>query len=295
VVIIVAAVLASQAGTHKVASPPTAASAPATATSPAPPPSSAPAPANSLSGPIGTTYQVTDDSGNEMTVKLTQVIDPAEGADQFTAPNNGFRFAGAVFTLQGVSGTFSDDANNNATVVGSNGQSYTADFDSIAGYTNFNNGEFNLTPGVKSVGAVTFQIPNGVMIASIQWNGNIFGGAPATWVVTDAARSSAFGAVTGPWAVVSAYYRDVTMRRYRAAWGLLGFSPQGGGYASFVAGYALKNGPCPAIPRLARPRDRLPGGHPLAEFFYSIPALSPASQQLTALLRPADGGRTGQP
>jgi hypothetical protein len=34
-----------------------------------------------------------------------------------------------------------------ATVIGANGQCYTADFDSIAGYTDFNNGSFNLTPG----------------------------------------------------------------------------------------------------------------------------------------------------
>jgi hypothetical protein len=52
-----------------------------------------------------------------------------------------------VFRLKGVSGTFSDDANNDATVIGANGQSYTADFNNIAGYTNFNDGQFNLPPG----------------------------------------------------------------------------------------------------------------------------------------------------
>ena len=81
-----------------------------------------------------------------MTVTLTKAIDPAQGADQYTTPNNGFRFVGAVFTLSGVSGTFSDDANSDATLVGSNGQSYTADFRSIAGVTNFNSGLYNLTP-----------------------------------------------------------------------------------------------------------------------------------------------------
>jgi hypothetical protein len=57
-------------------------------------------------------------------------------------------------------------------------------------------------------------------------------------VVTGAAGLSASAAVTGPWSVISAYYRDITLRQYGAAWGLLGFSPQGGDYASFVAGYA---------------------------------------------------------
>jgi hypothetical protein len=104
-------------------------------------------------------YTVTDQSGNKMTVTLTKVIDPAQGADQFTTAGNGNRFVGAVFTITGISGTFSDDANNDATLIGSNGQTYTADFDSIAGYTNFNNGEYNVSAAENSVGAVTFQLP----------------------------------------------------------------------------------------------------------------------------------------
>lgn len=44
---------------------------------------------------------------------------------------------------------------------------------------------------------------------------------------------------TGPWAVVSAYYRDVSSRRYAKAWALI--SPAvatGQTYQQFVAGYA---------------------------------------------------------
>ena len=47
-----------------------------------------------------------------MTVTLTKMIDPAQGADQFSTPNNGYRFVGAVFTLDGVSGTFSDETDH---------------------------------------------------------------------------------------------------------------------------------------------------------------------------------------
>jgi hypothetical protein len=146
-------------------------------------PSATPSPTAPLSGPLGTVYTVTDSSGNQMTVTLAKVIDPAQGADQFNTPNNGFRFVGAVFTLKGVSGTFSDDASSDASVIGSNGQSYTADFDSIAGYTNFNSGEFNLTPGQVSVGAVTFQVPVGVKVASVQW-GSGFDSSVATWTLS---------------------------------------------------------------------------------------------------------------
>ena len=165
------------------------------------------------------------------------MIDPAPGADQFTTAGNGDRFVGAVFTITGISGTLSEDANNDATLVGSNGQTYTADFDSIAGYTNFNSGMYNVSAGENSVGAVTFQLPLTVQVTKIEWSANGgFGGAPAEWLVPAAARPATAG--TGRWAVVKAYYNDITLRDYAAAWRLLGYHPQGGGYASFVAGYA---------------------------------------------------------
>jgi hypothetical protein len=182
VVLIIVITATSTPSITKPSTPATAAAAPPTSAQATPTPTPSPTP--SLSGPVGTVYQVTDSSGNVITVTLTKVIDPAQGADQFTTPNNGYRFVGAVFTLKGVSGTFSDDANSDATLVGSNGQSYTADFNSIAGVTNFNNGLYNLTPGAHSVGAVTFQVPTGVSVSAIQWSGSGgFGGAPATWTL----------------------------------------------------------------------------------------------------------------
>jgi hypothetical protein len=65
--------------------------------------SATPTPSNSLSGPVGTTYTVADQSGDKMSVTLTRVIDPAQGADQFTTPDNGNRFVGAVVHIAGIS------------------------------------------------------------------------------------------------------------------------------------------------------------------------------------------------
>jgi hypothetical protein len=213
-------------------------SAPAS-TAPAASASTSASPSNSLSGPIGTVYTVTDQSGNKISVTLTQVIDQAQGADQFTTPGNGNRFVGAVFSIKGISGTFSDNANNDAALIGSNGQTYSADFDSITGYTNFNNGEYNVGPGENSLGAVTFQVPLAVQVAKVEWSANGgFGGAPAEWLVPAVTGSSPSGSITGAWAVVSAFYGDITSRDYAAAWRLLGNGPQGSSYARFVAGYA---------------------------------------------------------
>lgn len=210
-----------------------ASKAPATTDSTEPSPS----PSSSLSGPVGTAYTANDGSGNKMSVTLTRVIDPAQGSDQFNTPDNGNRFVGAVFSITGITGTFSDDANNDATLIGSNGQTYTADFDTIAGYTNFNGGEYNVSAGEKSVGAVTFQVPLAVKVTKIEWSANGgLGGAPAEWQVPAATGSSTAG--TDPWTVVSAYYQNVTSRDYPAAWHLLGPQLQQESYARFVAGYA---------------------------------------------------------
>lgn len=134
----------------------------------------------SPTGPVGTPLTATDGSGDVMNVALVQIVDPAQGANEFETPNNGFRFVGAKFKITGQSGTFSDDANNDAVIVGSDGQSYTADFDDIAGCTNFNDGDFAVTPGDSSTGCVTFQLPQNVKVASVQWGGEL-GGTPASW------------------------------------------------------------------------------------------------------------------
>ena len=55
-------------------------------------------------------------------------------ADSYSTPDNGKRFVGTVFALMGVSGRFSDDANNDGVLIGSDGQTCQPDFSSIAGF-----------------------------------------------------------------------------------------------------------------------------------------------------------------
>lgn len=151
------------------------------ATPAADPTSSAPAP--STTGPIGTSFTDTDSSGNVVIVQLVKVIDPAQGVDSYTTPDNGKRFVGAEFTLTGKSGTFSGDANNDTTLITSDGQTQQPDFNDLAGCTNFNSGSFNLQPGQSSTGCVAFQVPTGLTVKSVQWNEMFSSGAPATWTI----------------------------------------------------------------------------------------------------------------
>ena len=151
---------------------------------------SSPSPSSSsLTGPVGTSYKVTDADGDVYDVTLQKVIDPAQGSDQFNQPENGKHFVAAVFRITGVSGTASDDANSDAALIGANQQVYQPDFDSIAGYTDFNAGDFNLTPGQAEIGAVTFQVPTGVKAANVQWTIGL-NSSTATWTVTTTKTST---------------------------------------------------------------------------------------------------------
>ena len=121
-------------------------------------------------GAIGSAFSVTDDQGNVYRVTLVTVIDPARGADQLSSPDSGHRFVGLVFRVKALTGSPQDeDANNDAVVVGGNGQTYPAGFQAIAGYTNFDHGAIHVAQGETATGSVTFQVPNGVEVSKVRW------------------------------------------------------------------------------------------------------------------------------
>lgn len=133
---------------------------------------------------VGSYFDVKDSSGDTYRVTLVKIIDPAQGADQFTTPDSGKRFVGAVFTIKALSGSpQNEDANNDAAVVGRNGQTYTADLGDIAEYTNFSNGSINVAQGGTSTGAVVFQMPNGVKVREVQWTAAGGFGSTVQWQV----------------------------------------------------------------------------------------------------------------
>lgn len=122
---------------------------------------------------IGSAIQLSAANNAKLSVTAQQVIDPASGANEFSTPESGKRFVGVKFVISNVgSGTYNGNANNGASVIGSDGQTYTTDFNAIAGCTNFNNGDITLAPEGASTGCVVFQIPNGVTVAKVRFNPN---------------------------------------------------------------------------------------------------------------------------
>ena len=117
---------------------------------------------------VGATVDVGGSKG--LAVTLNQVIDPASGADQYTTADAGNRFVAVdVKIVNNGTAAFSDDANSDVTLIGTDNQSYTADFDSVSECTNFNSGQYTLAPGESSTGCVVFQVPDGVNTAKVQF------------------------------------------------------------------------------------------------------------------------------
>ncbi len=125
-------------------------------------------------GAIGVTADVENFSSQPLAVTVTQIVDPASGATQFDTPNPGDRFVAVELTVESVANaTVSDDANNDVTVIGTDSQAYTADFDSVSECTNFSFGEYTLLSGNSENGCVVFQLPTGVDVKDVQF---VFGG-----------------------------------------------------------------------------------------------------------------------
>jgi hypothetical protein len=135
-------------------------------------------------GTIGSHFDLSDGGGNVYRVTLLKVIDPARGADQVNAPDSGKRLVGLIFRVKAMAGSpQNEDANNDAVIAGGNGHTYSAAFDRVAGYTDFNRGAIQVAQGETVTGSVAFQIPNGVTVSRVQWTALSGFGSTVEWNV----------------------------------------------------------------------------------------------------------------
>jgi hypothetical protein len=131
---------------------------------------------------VGSYFDVSDIRGDTYRVTLVKIIDPAPGADQFNTADSGTRFVGAVFEIKALKGSLqNENANNDAAVIGSNGQTYDADFNAISGQANFSNGSIKVAQGDSATGAVTFQVPAGIKVTKVQWTAASGFGTTVQW------------------------------------------------------------------------------------------------------------------
>lgn len=171
----------------KSAAPPTPVAPSSAPALPNPPASSAPAPApSSNSGPVGTEYTVsgTDESGNNTSYDVTAVKVDQNSAlvpyDSLTNPAD--HLAAVEFKITGVSGQSEDDANSDATALGTDTTEYQSADNATPDGGNWNFGDFSVAAGQTASGWVTFELPPGQSVASVQWAPELSGSA-ATWTV----------------------------------------------------------------------------------------------------------------
>jgi hypothetical protein len=134
-------------------------------------------------GVVGSSFNVQDGSGDTYQVTLVKVIDPGKSADQFVTLDRGTRLVGIVLRITALTGSpQGEDADNDCTVVGSDGKVYTAVFESIVDYTNFEVGVIHAAQGDTVTGAVTFQLPQYTKVVGVRWVASDGLGSSVTWM-----------------------------------------------------------------------------------------------------------------
>lgn len=182
-IIVIASVASSGNGVQKTGSPPAANAATTAPSRPSPSQTE-----NSTTGPVGTTFTVTETNQNGATVKysitLDRVIQHAAPDNSFDTPPAGDHLSAAEFTIRGLVGDDQDSADNDAAAVGTNSQTYQTGLEGVAAGTDFNDGQFNTSPGSVSIGWESFEVKDGVHVASIQWSpGSSMDGDTVAWTV----------------------------------------------------------------------------------------------------------------
>jgi hypothetical protein len=166
------------------ATTPPASTSPAAVFTPAPTTPASPSPVTS--GPLGTSFTITttDNSGNAVVYTVTASrIDQHAGLTPYeTLTNPADHMAAVRFTITGVTGQESDDANSVASVTGADTTEYSASFSGVSDGPNFSSGEFEVGPGQAVSGWVAFEVPAGGTVASVAWQPG-FQSPAATWTL----------------------------------------------------------------------------------------------------------------
>jgi hypothetical protein len=168
------------AGSHA-----TAAAGPGTSTAGAPSPSGSGSAGTSSSGQLGSTLAVSDSNGIQLDVTLQKVTDPASGANAYSKPASGKHFVAIKLHIQNTAATtYQNNANNETTIVLSDGKALHADYNPVAGCGNFDNGQIKLKNGAASTGCVTFQVPGSQKVTRVSYGNTIFPGITAQWRIS---------------------------------------------------------------------------------------------------------------
>lgn len=117
---------------------------------------------------LGQTLDLMRIGGQKIAVTLTEVIEPA------TVPNGwgeaGKNYVAAKLRIENAgTTTIVGNSNSDVSVIGSDNQSYQADFATVTECQDFGYGWFLLAAGSSSTGCVVFALPTGVTAAKVRY------------------------------------------------------------------------------------------------------------------------------
>lgn len=119
---------------------------------------------------VGATLSLRGQNNEALSVTVSSIVDPATGAGGL-GPQDGSRLVAVNMTITNTgSAALTGDADNDASIIGSDGQTYTASFFPVTGCTNFDSGQYQLGPNEATTGCTSYQIPPGVTPAKIRYS-----------------------------------------------------------------------------------------------------------------------------
>jgi len=121
-------------------------------------------------------------SGETASVRVQQIVDPAQGGDPLAIPQVGMRFVGVELVVSAPNGPVSADVNAGTVLVGTDGRTYLHDDDPIAGCAAIPMGQVAISAGSTVTGCVTFEVPDTVGISAVEFT-LAHGGESGRWQV----------------------------------------------------------------------------------------------------------------
>jgi Domain of unknown function (DUF4352) len=135
---------------------------------------------------VGSAIDIAGSSGgDELEVTVVKVADPDSSANEFSSPPAGDRYVSVQFQiLDSGTGNYQDDPMVDISATDSSGQTMQLDLGAMTTAGAQLPSSLDLTPGEKSLGFATFDVPKDDTIAQVQYalNGGMFGNA-AQWQV----------------------------------------------------------------------------------------------------------------
>ncbi|MBS9534503.1 DUF4352 domain-containing protein [Mycobacterium sp. M1] len=140
---------------------------PPQATAPAGTPSQSPAPKPVAH--VGQTLDLMRIGGQKIAVTLTEVVSPATVPNDWGAPGKTYVATKLRIENTGTT-TIVGNSNSDVSVIGSNNETYQADFATAVECQDFTYGWFLLAAGSSASGCVVFALPPGVSATKVRYS-----------------------------------------------------------------------------------------------------------------------------